>query len=103
MHAAKEAIRALIDRIVLRPSDNSVRGMLIDLHGALASLLRMGCGLPVVSDVTGFNDVQEPGGRAGQNGPDGSAASKGDFQVIDIVGELVLVAGAGFEPAAFRL
>ena len=84
MEASKEALRALIEKIVLSP-DPAGTGLLIDLHGALASLLRLASGLPVA-----------PGTNVNK-------ASDGISQAIDNIEELVLVAGAGFEPAAFRL
>ena len=77
---AKEVLRGLIEKIVLVPMATPEGGTAlgIDLHGALASLLRLASGLPVVA-----------GANAG-----GSAGA--DSQGIDISEELVLVAGAGF-------
>ena len=52
MEEAKEALRALVDRIVLMPvpageTEDGKPHLAIDLHGALASLLRLATGLPV--------------------------------------------------------
>ncbi|MBC7737874.1 MAG: recombinase family protein [Candidatus Saccharibacteria bacterium] len=87
MEASKETLRALVEKIVLTP-DQAGTGLLIDLHGALAGLLRLATGMSVYTP-----------------GPDTKAKNRRDekSQAIDIIGELVLVAGAGFEPAAFRL
>ena len=41
--------------------------------------------------------------KAGRGGSNSVQSAEADFQSADIVEELVLVAGAGFEPAAFRL
>ena len=84
---ARDAIRSLVEKVVLTPDPNGT-GLTVDLHGALAALLRLATGLPA---------HRAKGGGQMQKAPDvGSEA-------FDIVEELVLVAGAGFEPAAFRL
>ncbi|MDT8855232.1 hypothetical protein RNZ50_09440 [Paracoccaceae bacterium Fryx2] len=90
MEMSKETLRALIEKIVLSP-DPEGEGLLIDLHGALAGLLRFATGLPVVG----------PGSATG--GPNSRAASDGISEAIDNICELVLVAGTGFEPVTFRL
>ena len=56
----------------------------VDLHGALAGLLRLAVGLPV--NATGPHAIA--------TNSEGSAGA--DFQDIDIIDELVLVAGTGF-------
>ncbi|TNJ36158.1 recombinase, partial [Phaeobacter sp. B1627] len=43
MPAAKEALRALVDRLVLTPSEGST-GVEIELEGDLAALLRLATG-----------------------------------------------------------
>lgn len=43
MEEAREALRGLIDKIVLTPADDG-GGLAIDLHGALANLLRLATG-----------------------------------------------------------
>ena len=63
-------------------------GLAIDLHGALASLLRLATGAAVYGDAGDKNAFK---------------ACEINSQAFGITGELVLVAGAGFEPAAFRL
>lgn len=72
MEEAKEALRALVDRIILMPAD-SEKGLDIMLEGDLAGLLRLATG------KSGANTTKAPG-----------VAS----QVFDISEELVLVAGA---------
>jgi site-specific DNA recombinase len=93
METAKEALRGLIDKIELQPvAGPEGKPMLaVDLHGALAGLLRLAVGLPV-------NGSSSPA-----RGANSDVSAEADLQVIDIVGELVLVAGTGFEPVTFRL
>ncbi|RJL05530.1 recombinase family protein [Paracoccus aestuarii] len=88
---AKEALRALVEKIVLTPGPDG-EGLAIDLHGALASLLRLAIGQPLaragISHARSGNDKK-------------SAAA--DSHSTDIIEEIVLVAGVGFEPTTFRL
>jgi site-specific DNA recombinase len=78
MAEAKEALRGLIDRIVLSP--NAVTGNLdIEIEGALACLLSLALG----SRYTNGLSI--------------------DTQAFDVTNDLVLVAGVGFEPTTFRL
>ena len=88
MEEAREALRGLIDKIVLIPAEGEDGCLAIDLHGALASLLRLATGTAVY------------GAEPGQNA---FKACEVNSQAFDKDGELVMVAGAGFEPAAFRL
>ena len=78
MLEAKEALRGLIDRIVLTPPPEGGK-LSIHLEGALAALLSLALG---AKTQKGLSDKT---------------------QAVDIVGELVLVAGVGFEPTTFRL
>ena len=87
---AKEALRALVDKIVLVPvpvEDGGTK-LAIDLQGALAGLLCLATGRPLHRSVAS--------GHA-------NAAAGSCPEAVDMIEELVLVAGAGFEPAAFRL
>ena len=92
MDEAREALRGLIEKIVLTPvaagTEGADGGLAIDLHGALASLLRLATGAAVYGDGAGKNAFK---------------ACEVNSQTFDIVSKTVLVAGAGFEPAAFRL
>jgi site-specific DNA recombinase len=88
MDEAREAVRSLIEKIVLTPAEGEDGGLSIDLHGALASLLRLATGAAVYGDGGGKNAFK---------------ACEIDSQAFDMIEESVLVAGAGFEPAAFRL
>ncbi|WP_084299641.1 recombinase family protein [Leisingera caerulea] len=81
MEDAKEALRALVERIVLTPASEG-SGLDLTLEGDLAGLLRL---------------------ASGAQGPDTKKAPDGLSEAFDISEELVLVAGAGFEPATFRL
>ncbi len=85
METSKEALRALVEKIVLTP-DSQGTGLTIDLHGALASLLRLASGLTI-----------DPTAKPRQ------AHAKSVTQVIENIAEKVLVAGTGFEPVTFRL
>ena len=82
MLEAKEALRGLIERIVLVP-DAATGRLSLDLEGALARLLW----LAVAAE--GVVKRKEPAGAG--------------YEVSDIVEELDLVAGVGFEPTTFRL
>jgi site-specific DNA recombinase len=78
MAEAKEALRGLIDRIVLSP--NAVTGDLdIKIEGALACLLSLSLGSRYKNGLSI------------------------DTQAFDVTNELLLVAGVGFEPTTFRL
>ena len=82
MDEAKDALRGLIKRIVLRPNVETGR-LSVELEGDLSGLMIL------VLRAEGYTKTQK------------SAAA--DSQVSDIVRELVLVAGVGFEPTTFRL
>ena len=79
-----EAIRALVDRIVLTLSSEDSRVLTVDVEGVLAQLFRLR-----------LNHDGQGGTRSAGNkkaAPFGTASLQSE-----------LVAGAGFEPAAFRL
>ncbi len=78
MLEAKEALRGLIDRIVLAPIEPDSK-LSVHLEGALAELLLLSL------------DTKRKKGLSDKT------------QATDYVGELVLVAGVGFEPTTFRL
>jgi site-specific DNA recombinase len=82
MLEAKEALRGLIDRIVLTP-DAATGCLSLDLEGALARLLW------VTVAAEGGIKRQKPAGAG--------------YEVSEYIAELVLVAGVGFEPTTFRL
>ena len=108
MDDAKEALRALIEKLELVPvtaeaSETGKPGLAIHLHGALASLLRLACGLPVhevSSEAPQTQTAPRVAGRVVQNN---AQSGEVDLQSIDMIEELVLVAGTGFEPVTFRL
>ena len=82
-----QAIRALVDRIVLTPELRPGRKratLTVDLEGALAAILHLANG----SSAKTSANAQKP-------------ASLGEAGVQESMAKLV--AGAGFEPAAFRL
>ena len=101
METSWETLRALIDKIVLTPqAPEAGSGLSIDLYGALASLLRLALGMRVGS---GGVKMQKAPRGAGLGRMNRVQPDKADVECFDSDGELVLVAGAGFEPAAFRL
>ena len=77
---ASEARRALIERIVLTPDRDAPQGLRVELYGDLAMIWRLGNAQPQPR----HGNTKLPG-----TGVRGS--------------QLSVVAGAGFEPAAFRL
>ncbi len=81
---AAEALRTLIDRVVLAPDSMAADGLRIDLHGDLAVLL--------TADATGEVFLH---GAASPNDKPPLARTSG--------GLLSVVAGTGFEPVTFRL
>ena len=86
-----------------KPEDSSKPGLAVHLHGALASLLRLACGLPVHEVVGAAAQMQKAPRGAGRGVSNSSHLAGADLQDTDTIVELILVAGAGFEPAAFRL
>ena len=86
MEAAKEALRQLVDRIVLTP-DEAGAALTIDVQGDLAGLLSLATDRRI-APATSARNAKAPGVYSGS---------------VDIIGELVLVAGTGFEPVTFRL
>jgi site-specific DNA recombinase len=95
MEEAREALRGLIEKIVLEPRADG-KGLVIELHGALAGLLLLATGAP--AQQIACMGVE---GRAGVRNSKNSA--RAEFQDVDMIGEIVLVAGTGFEPVTFRL
>ena len=106
MELAKEAIRGLIDAIVLTPPEDGGPGLSLDLHGALAGLLRLASGLPVGAGGAAGAGIQKAPRGAGLGGSSSVGSGGADWQAFDTAGELVLVAGAGnrrWLPAPFCL
>ncbi|ARU01821.1 recombinase family protein [Yoonia vestfoldensis] len=91
MEEAREALRGLIEKVVLVPREEG-SGLTIQLHGALASLLML---------ATGASTHQVARMASGAQNAKSSAVA--EFQDYDIIDKLVLVAGVGFEPTTFRL
>ena len=91
MEEAREAIRGLIEKIVLIPRVDGP-GLTIDLHGALASLLLLATVAPVHRVA-----------RMAAGGKNDKSSAGAELQGVDIVDKSVLVAGTGFEPVTFRL
>ena len=91
MEEAREAIRGLIEKIVLTPRAEGP-GLTVDLHGALASLLLLATGAPVHRVA-----------RMAAGGRNDKSSAGAELQGVDLIDKSVLVAGVGFEPTTFRL
>jgi len=74
---AADLLRGLIDKIILQPDPDAANGHVIELYGELGAILSL------CSDEEGTKAKARTGGAG--------------------VVQLTMVAGAGFEPAAFRL
>jgi site-specific DNA recombinase len=99
MDEAREALRGLIETPELVPvaadeGDTGKPGLAIHLHGALASLLRLACGLPVQDVSGGVGQMQKAPRGAGRGDGICSQSGGADLQDIDTMGKSVLVAGA---------
>ena len=79
-------LRTLISRIVLTPMDS---GMEVRLEGDLAGILSLAAGTNSTGSAVGLFERKKP--------PLGAAVTN------DVELQVKMVAGAGFEPAAFRL
>lgn len=88
---AKDALRGLIEKIVLVPVDAEGDGtrLAIDLHGALAGLLRLATGQPLHAVA----QTQKAPRTAGCDERTDGRPADTDLQAADLDGELVLVAG----------
>lgn len=80
-----EAVRGLIDKLVISPDldDPDGKGSVVDVHGSLAALLSAATDAPLFRRP----DLK----RVATNG---QTAANAALQDIDMIGELVLVAGA---------
>ena len=81
---ASDALRALIEKVVLTPDPDALDGLAAELHGDLAMILAAAAG--------------EPAGAAKRKNPRGTSVPRG-FRAS----QLSVVAGTGFEPVTFRL
>lgn len=92
MEEAREAIRGLIEKIVLTPRAEGP-GLTVDLHGALASLLLLATGAPVHRVA-----------RMAAGGRNDKSSAGAELQGVDLIDKSVLVAGADnrrYLPALF--
>ena len=87
---AADLIRKLVEKVVLKPDPNG-EGLLIDLHGDLAGILSIASETGKHLKPEELSFVQESG------------AQKSLGPAFSRPGQVKLVAGAGFEPATFRL
>ena len=74
-----------MQRLLLIPAVGRT-GVEIELEGDLAALLRLATGSAAVTGT-----------------PKAAHSGEARLKGVDIIGELVLVAGVGFEPTTFRL
>ena len=91
LEETREALRGLVEKIVLEPRADGT-GLDVDLHGALAALLRLATGASV-------REVA----KAGAKGRTRKNSASAELHGVDNIEEIVLVAGTGFEPVTFRL
>ena len=84
---AAEALRSLISRIVLTPDAAAPDGLAAELHGDLATILRLA--------------AERQGGKAALRRAVGAKTNPPEQAFSG--GQLSVVAGTGFEPVTFRL
>ncbi len=101
--SAADVLRSLVKEIVLTPDAESGE-LQIEVHGDLAGILTIALERKKPADGAGGSQVEMVAGtcsnqklRTQKSRPDGAAG------VRDSASQFELVAGAGFEPAAFRL
>ncbi len=96
---ASQHLRKLIDKVVLTPTEGT-DGLTVDLIGDLAGILSVATSSEssrIHTELSKLQPVQQNHGLDMQTAPEGAAfAGLAPTQVV-------LVAGAGFEPATFRL
>jgi site-specific DNA recombinase len=99
---AAERLRSLVSKIVLTPEDGKLA---IDVHGDLAGILTIAHakGPPAGADggVSQARLITETRGR--RNSPKYKGRPDGAADVAELVQQVKLVAGVGFEPTTFRL
>ncbi|MDX0174502.1 recombinase family protein [Sinorhizobium meliloti] len=99
---AADILRSLVDRIVLTP--NGEGKLDIDLHGDLAGILRLATNANRPLDESGLlQDKMVAGKRNRLVLAAGKQIGRPDERTADLIQQVKVVAGAGFEPAAFRL
>ena len=86
---ASDALRALIDRVVLTPDTNAPDRLRAELHGDLAEILRLGEAGDARSIATGGSIEIACNEKLPRTGV--------------LRSQLSVVAGTGFEPVTFRL
>nr|WP_234892282.1 zinc ribbon domain-containing protein [Agrobacterium vitis] len=115
---ASDVIRSLVKDIILTPEDGELK---IDVRGDLAGILgislkgkrpaggagrsqvEMVAGTGIGQNLAGSQAKMVAGGRNHQNLRTQKSRPVGAADMRDLVSQFEMVAGAGFEPAAFRL
>jgi site-specific DNA recombinase len=104
-HEAAEMIRSLIEKITLTPKPEG--GLTIDLHGDLAGILTIAAGTngsdtkELANQIRSITEPHNAEDSTPSNQQNSLRAAISNTQTIPQ--QDLLVAGAGFEPAAFRL
>ena len=97
---ASECLRSLVSKIVLTPEDGRLA---IDVHGDLAGILSIAHARDPQRAVCGIPAQAGPQSSHPCNVPRHKGRPRGAAFVAGIAQQVKLVAGAGFEPATFRL
>ena len=105
---AAETFRSLVDQVTLVPDDGELA---IVLRGDLGAILRFAAGKKnpdFLSEAEALDNLLSPGslvagGRNSRSLRNGAGNAKTSALGATEVSQVSLVAGAGFEPAAFRL
>jgi hypothetical protein len=99
---AAERLRSLVSKIVLTPEDGTLA---IDVHGDLAGILAIAHATPPSARSDGAPSERKPplGTRGRLPLPESIGRPGGAAYLTDLAQQVKLVAGAGFEPATFRL
>ncbi|WOS64637.1 recombinase family protein [Sinorhizobium fredii] len=98
---AADLLRSLVDRITLTPND---QGKLeVDLYGDLAGILTLAANAKGPLDESGPLQDKLVAGMRNHLALAGKEKGRPDARTADLFEQVKVVAGAGFEPAAFRL
>jgi DNA invertase Pin-like site-specific DNA recombinase len=97
---ASECLRSLVSKIVLTPENGRLA---IDVHGDLAGILAIAHARDPQRAVCGIPSQAGPQSSHPCHVPRHKGRPRGAADVAEIAQQVKLVAGAGFEPATFRL
>jgi hypothetical protein len=98
---AAEILRSLVKEIILTPEDGELQ---IDVRGDLAGILRIAVKAKTPATKAGGSQVEMVAGTGSNlNLPKQKGRPVGAADLRDLASQFEMVAGAGFEPATFRL